>query len=58
MMLSAFTGIPLDSRHQRLRFERGVVSSVSTAIREQCPVCSASGAFARGDSWPTPGRAS
>jgi len=56
MMLSAFTGIPYRSRYQLLRLESGVVSSVEATPNPECPVCSQFGAFARGDSWPVPGR--
>jgi hypothetical protein len=57
MLLSAITGVPIASRHQRLRLESGIVSSVQTTAADNCPWCSRRGAFARGDSWPMPGRA-
>ena len=56
MFLGALTGIPLRSRSQRLRLEMGIVSAVETIGLEKCPWCSVSGALARGDSWPMPGR--
>lgn len=56
MLLSAVAGVPVAARHQRLRFEAGIVSSVETHAADNCPWCSRLGAFARGDSWPMPGR--
>jgi len=56
MLLSAVTGVPVATRHQRLRLEAGVVSRVETAPAPSCPWCSPRGALARGDSWPAPGR--
>lgn len=56
MLLSAVTGTPLATRHQRLRFEMGLVNRVETTPAATCPWCSASGSFARGDTWPFPGR--
>jgi molybdopterin/thiamine biosynthesis adenylyltransferase len=56
MFLSAVAGIPVMSRHQRLRLESGIVSPVETRASDHCPWCSQGGAMARGDSWPMPGR--
>jgi molybdopterin-synthase adenylyltransferase len=56
MMLSAVTGVPVVTRHQRLRLEAGIVSPVEGMKNATCPVCSAPGALVRGDSWPRPGR--
>ena len=58
MLLSAITGggVPVGARHQRLRLETGIVTRVETAPAPGCPWCSPVGAFARGDSWPMPGR--
>lgn len=56
MFLSATVGIPVAARHQRLRLETGVVSSIATHPASSCPWCSPDGALARGDSWPMPGR--
>jgi hypothetical protein len=56
MLLSAVTGVPYASRNQRLRQESGIVSRVEVEPRGNCPICSARGAMAKGDSWPMPGR--
>jgi molybdopterin/thiamine biosynthesis adenylyltransferase len=56
MFLSAAVGIPVAARHQRLRFETGIVSSIATEPMSGCPWCSPGGALARGDTWPMPGR--
>jgi len=56
MFLSAVTGIPVSARHQQIRFEQGVVRAVESTPQPKCPVCSARGAFLRGDSWPMVGR--
>jgi molybdopterin/thiamine biosynthesis adenylyltransferase len=56
MMLAAVTGIPVASRHQRIRFETGVVTRVSVAARSACPVCSTGGALGRADHFQSPGR--
>jgi hypothetical protein len=56
MFLAAVTGVPVATRNQRLRLESGLVSRVEIHPRPDCPLCSPSGASARGDSWPMPGR--
>jgi|ERR1051326_2652646 molybdopterin/thiamine biosynthesis adenylyltransferase len=56
MMLSAVAGIPVGTRNQRIRFEGGIVSRVAIDSRTSCPVCSASGALGRADSFDPPGR--
>ncbi|MES2523232.1 MAG: ThiF family adenylyltransferase [Gemmatimonadota bacterium] len=56
MFLAAVTGIPLASRHLRLRFDAGKTSSVSTTPAPTCPWCSAHGYLLRGDQWMPPGR--
>jgi molybdopterin-synthase adenylyltransferase len=56
MFLSAVVGIPVAARHQRLRLETGIVSSVVTPPAAGCPWCSSDGALGRGDTWPMPGR--
>lgn len=56
MLLSAVAGVPVAARHQRLRLESGIVSAIRTTPADTCPWCSRHGAFARGDSWPMPGR--
>jgi molybdopterin/thiamine biosynthesis adenylyltransferase len=56
MFLAAVVGVPLSTRYLRLRMERGVSSPIGLAPNPSCYVCSAAGAFVRGDSWPTPGR--
>lgn len=58
MLLSSVTGVPVATRHQRLRLESGVVTRVEATAQTECPVCSRSGALARGDTWPRPGRRS
>lgn len=58
MFLSATVGVPVAARHQRLRLESGVVSSISTEPASSCPWCSPGGALSRGDTWPMPGRGS
>lgn len=56
MLLSAVTGIPVIARHQRIRFESGVVARIESAPAPGCPLCSPRGALGRGDTWPMPGR--
>jgi molybdopterin/thiamine biosynthesis adenylyltransferase len=56
MLLSAVTGVPIATRNQRLRLESGIISRVETEAHSNCPVCSPSGALAKGDTWPMPGR--
>ncbi len=56
MMLATVTAIPVASRHQRLRFESGVVSSVQVETNTACPICSPGGTLARGDTFAFPGR--
>jgi proteasome lid subunit RPN8/RPN11 len=56
MMLSALTGIPVGGRNFRMRVESGVVKAIHVSPNPRCPVCSATGAFAKGDVWPSPGR--
>jgi hypothetical protein len=56
MFLSAMVGIPVGTRHQRLRLETGVVSSIASDPESGCPWCCVDGGLARGDTWPMPGR--
>jgi hypothetical protein len=56
MFLAAVTGIPVTSRHQRLRIHAGISSHIHVNPNPACYVCAPSAAFGRGDSWPTPGR--
>lgn len=56
MMLSAMVGLPVAARHQIVRFDRGVVRSVTQEPQPDCIVCSTRGALGRGDSWPLPTR--
>jgi hypothetical protein len=56
MMLAIVAGIPVASRHQRLRLESGIVSRVEGRPQPNCPVCSDQRAYGLGDSWPVPGR--
>jgi len=56
MMLSAFTGIPMASRYQLLRFDSGVVSRATVERAPLCPVCSPYGTRCKGDLFPFPGR--
>lgn len=54
MLMSAVAGIPLASRHQRLRLETGVVTRIDASPVDDCPVCVAS--VGMGDTWGRPGR--
>ena len=56
MFLAAYTGLPLESRHQLYDAIRGMVRPVAGLVNPTCVTCSSNGAFARGDSWPMPGR--
>lgn len=58
MMLSVVTGIPYRARYQQMRLEQGWVRPVIGSVQPNCPVCSPRGAFAKGDTWHTPGRPS
>ena len=58
MMLSAIVGLPVPVRHQLVLFNRGIVRAAASDPLPQCVGCSLSGALARGDSWPMPGRPS
>ncbi len=56
MFLAAYTGLPLEARHQLYDAVRGMVRPVAGQVNPTCVTCSSDGAFARGDSWPLPGR--
>jgi molybdopterin/thiamine biosynthesis adenylyltransferase len=56
MFLAAYTGLPLEARHQLYDAIRGMVRPVAGQVDPRCVTCSPDGAFARGDSWPMPGR--
>lgn len=58
MMLGALTDLPVAPRRQVVRFHDGVVRAAENKATRTCPVCSASEnmLFARGDTWPRPGR--
>lgn len=56
MFLSAFTGVPVETRYQLYDAIRGVVRPIRADPQTSCVTCSPTGAFARGDTWPAPGR--
>lgn len=56
MFLGVVTQAPLAARFQRYDALSGTVRSVEHLPRPGCVVCSASGALARGDTWPLPTR--
>ena len=56
MMLSAIVGLPLATRHQVIRFDRGIVRPILQQPQAECIVCSLRGALGRGDSWHLPNR--
>ena len=56
MFLSALAGLPVESRHQIVLFDRGTVRSVTSQPDTKCVVCSLRGALGRGDLYPFPGR--
>jgi len=56
MFLSAVAHAPFDARNQVFLFRKGVVRPISVTSDPDCPVCSPSGFYGKGDSWPQPGR--
>jgi len=56
MFLGAVTDLPVQSRYQIVRFDSGQVRAIECSPDPECSICSASGFFMRGDSWPSPGR--
>jgi len=56
MFLNAVVGIPGEARFLNYNGLTGMTRSVSGARHPKCVVCSESGSFARGCSWPLPTR--
>jgi molybdopterin/thiamine biosynthesis adenylyltransferase len=52
MMLSVVTNIPARSRHILYNAMASTLRAVRAQPRADCYICSRSGSFARGDSWP------
>jgi molybdopterin/thiamine biosynthesis adenylyltransferase len=52
MMLSMVAGIPVKARHVLYNALASTLRSVRATPQENCYICSRSGAYARGDSWP------
>ncbi len=52
MMLSVVTGIPVKARHVLYNAIASTMRHARAHPKAECYVCSRSGAFARGDSWP------
>lgn len=58
MFLGAVTSVPAQARFQRYDGLRGEVRRVAATARDDCIVCSASGALAKGAGWALPVRTS
>jgi len=56
MFLGAVVGMPVPSRHQRLRLQVGTTADVHVDQNPACYVCGPLGAVGRGDTWSVPGR--
>ncbi len=52
MMLSMVAGVPVKARHVLYNALASTLRSVRATPQENCYICSRSGAYARGDSWP------
>jgi hypothetical protein len=52
MMLSVVTGIPVRARHVLYNGIASTLRVVRAQPKTDCYICSRSGSFARGDSWP------
>lgn len=52
MFLSMITGMPVNARHLLYNAVRSVLRNVRANPDPGCFICSRSGSFARGDSWP------
>jgi hypothetical protein len=57
MLLSAICGIPVNARHILYNAVNSVLRNVRAQPNPACYICSRSGSFARGDSWPLLARA-
>jgi molybdopterin/thiamine biosynthesis adenylyltransferase len=57
MFLAAVTGIPVNGRHLLYDAKKSIIRKVQNIPVESCYICSRSGSFARGDSWPLFARA-
>lgn len=56
MLLAMACGFPLGSRHQIYLADRGVVRNVTAEKSPDCYVCSAIGAYGKGERWTVPWR--
>jgi len=56
MLLSAIGGLPSRSRHIMYNSIRSELRTLQTHPDDKCYICSRSGAYARGDTWPIFGR--
>jgi hypothetical protein len=52
MFMAVLTGFPSNPRHLLYNVVAGSLRSVTARADAECFVCSPSGAFGRGDSWP------
>jgi len=52
MMLSMVAGVPVKARHLLYNALASTLRNVRATPQENCYICSRSGAYARGDSWP------
>jgi molybdopterin/thiamine biosynthesis adenylyltransferase len=52
MLLAMVTGVPMEARHVLYNAIASTMRAVYAAPQADCFVCSRSGSFARGDSWP------
>jgi molybdopterin/thiamine biosynthesis adenylyltransferase len=52
MMLSMVTAVPVKARHVLYNALASTLRTVRATPQENCYICSRSGAYARGDSWP------
>ncbi|MBS1722981.1 MAG: ThiF family adenylyltransferase [Armatimonadetes bacterium] len=57
MFMGAFAGVPAAARLQYYNGLTGTVRAAELGSDPTCVVCSAAGAFGRGQEWPLPGRA-
>jgi len=56
MFLSVVTGIPMHGRHLLYNAARSILRTVQAEPKSNCYICSRTGSFGRGDSWPLLGR--
>jgi hypothetical protein len=52
MMLAVVAGFPSNARHLLYNAMNSTLRTVGADSQDNCYICSRSGAFARGDSWP------